>query len=122
MSFEQIPGTSVSDRRDRSISAQQVAHGTASEQLHLRNYDSIEGYDLEIRLQREQQSAFERRVYLPPGAVRCLGEVVTPGNWQVTVSMDEKRQERAWCSLGPAVGQTAVLECGNGIIAVRERP
>lgn len=121
MNLEQIPAPSECTLTDHSIADQQVAHGTPREQLHLRNHDIIEGYDLDIRLEDDQQCAIERHLYLQPGADRGLGELVSPGNWQVTVSLDANTEMRSWCSLGPANGHTAVIECGNGVVTVRQR-
>jgi hypothetical protein len=121
MNFEQVPDPSDSGLADRSIAAQQVTHGIRREQLHLRNHDIVEGYDIDIRLQSEEGSSFNRQIYLQPGAVRCLGDLVPAGNWQVSVSLDGKSDETAWCALGPTIGHTAVIECGNGVVTVGQR-
>jgi hypothetical protein len=121
MSSERFGSAPDSARLEREPSSRRVAHSTEHEQLHLRNYDRRQGYDLDFRLCRDDQCAFDRRIYLQPGGVRCLGGLVQPGEWQVVVSLDGKPSTREQCSIGPSIGQTAVIECGNGVVTVTER-
>lgn len=122
MSSEQLRDDSGRELLNESISSQQVAHRTANEQVHIRNHDVTAGYDLMVRLQQYGRSGFKQQLYLQPGATRCLGDLVPAGEWEVVVSIDGKPPTKKWCSIGPGICETAVIECGNGIVAIRERP
>jgi hypothetical protein len=122
MSSEQLRDDPERALLEESIAPQQVAHRTANQQLHIRNHDVTAGYDLMVRLKQYGRSGFRERLYLQPGDTRCLGDLVPAGEWEVGVSIDGKPTTTKWCSIGPNVAETAVIECGNGIVAIRERP
>jgi hypothetical protein len=94
---------------------------TSDEQLQCRNYDHDRGYDLTVTLQRDGTCALARRYHLQPGAVRCLGDLVPAGTWTVVVTLDGGAPRRATCTIGPNPDETAVVECGNGALAVSQR-
>jgi hypothetical protein len=101
-------------------SATAVAARTPAEQLHCRNYDHERGYDLTVTFQRDG-TCEARQYHLQPGAVRCLGDIVSPGTWDVVVTLDGGDPRRATCRIGSTGAETVVVECGNGAVAVRGR-
>jgi hypothetical protein len=93
----------------------------ANEHVHCRNYDHTSGYDLNITIRRMDTIAFDERLYLQPGRLRTLSDVVPSGTWQVSVSLDRQTARTAVCSIGPSSEQTVVVECGNGALSVTDR-
>jgi hypothetical protein len=87
-------------------------------QIRFRNYDHAQGYDVDLAIRRADVTGYEDRVYLQPGAVRCLRNLVPPGTWHVAVSIDNGNPRGIVCSIGPAIDTTVVVECGNGALSV----
>jgi hypothetical protein len=109
------------DTRPPTLEAELSITNDATEHIHCRNYDHNCGYDVHIVIRQVDSIAFERRIYLQPGSVRSLSDVVPTGTWQVSVSLDESCSRTVVCSIGPTNDQTVVVECGNGAISVTDR-
>jgi hypothetical protein len=105
----------------RSPGPQLFLSEEATEHVRCRNYDHDCGYDIQIVIRRVNSTAFDRRLHLRPGGVRSLSDVVPTGTWQVAVSLDGAQPRTGICAIGQSIDQTAVVECGNGAIAVSDR-
>jgi hypothetical protein len=98
-----------------------IGSEAATEHVQCRNHDHECGYDVQVVIRRADTTAFDERLYLQPGGVRSLSDVVPSGTWQVVVSLDGGSPRTAICSIGPSLDQTVVVECGNGALSVTDR-
>jgi len=104
----------ASEEREASSVAQR------SEEIHVRNFDVTRAYDLTVEVRDSRGLAFATRYYLTPGkTVSELGRL-PPGEYEVHVELDGRREQTAVCEIdGTPVG-TALIEVGNGTVSVTE--
>lgn len=113
--------------RDRSDDRSQ--HRTAgaqravprSEAIHIRSYDHQWSYDLDVELVTDEgETAFRERYYLLPGHTESESSIVPQGDYELRVTLDNRHEERLECRIGSTPGHTAVIEVGNGALALTE--
>jgi len=91
-----------------------------SEELHLRNFDVSREHTLTVRVSDDDGLVFASRYYLTPGkTVSELGRV-PPGEYEVRVELDGRRQQTATCEVGETPSKTALVEVGNGTVSLTE--
>ncbi|MFB6302857.1 MAG: hypothetical protein ABEH78_08365 [Haloferacaceae archaeon] len=89
------------------------------EDRHLRNYDADRTYEPTLVVTRPDGGVVTRRTYrLPPGQCRSERDLVDPGTYVVRVRLDDSHDARAVCRIGDDVDATALVEPGNGAVAV----
>lgn len=105
----------TSDRAsDRSVEA-------SSEDIHIRNYDHQLGYDLDVEiLVPGGRRVFTGRYYLQPGQTTSECDTLTSGEYELRVTLDNDRTETLHCRISSALDHTAVIEVGNGGLALTE--
>lgn len=92
-----------------------------SEALHIRSYDHQEAYDLDVEfVSRNGETVFQKHYYLLPGHIESESSVVPSGTYQLRVSLDNSRIETLECRIDSSPGHTAVIEIGNGALALTE--
>lgn len=92
-----------------------------TEQLHLRSHDHRWAYDIDVVVRRvDGERAFERRYYLQPGETISEPDVLPPGEYRLTVTLDNDHSEELRCHVDASPGHTAVVEVGNGVLSVTE--
>lgn len=103
-------------------SARPVGHdstGQRTEDLYLRNYDPFQGYDLAVTVRDAAgETAFRRRYYFQPGEVESESGLLAPGEYEVTVELDNHRRKTVTCRVGPDPDETVHVELGNGAVSV----
>ncbi|WP_267161020.1 hypothetical protein [Halovenus salina] len=91
-----------------------------SEELHLRNFDVSREHTLTVRVSDDDGLVFANRYYLTPGkTVSELGRI-PPGEYEVRVELDGRRQQTATCEIGERPSKTALVEVGNGTVSLTE--
>lgn len=91
-----------------------------SEELHLRNFDLNREYTLTVRVTDRDGLVFANRYYLAPGkTVSELGRL-QPGEYEVRVELDGRRQRTATCEIGETPDETALVEVGNGTVSLTQ--
>ena len=92
-----------------------------SEALHLRNYDHQEAYDVDVAfVTYNGETVFQNHYYLVPGDVESESSVVSSGNYELRVRLDNSRLETLDCRIDSSPDHTAVIEIGNGAMALSE--
>lgn len=91
-----------------------------SENLFIRNYDPYEAYDLTVAVSDAEGSVFEERYFFQPGQIETVRGVLVPGEYEVTVELDNRRRKTATCRVGHSPHQTIHVEMGNGIVSLTE--
>ena len=109
------------ERRGRAASSARTRQSgqLATELLHLRSYDHRRGYDLDVEARSvDGGRAVERRYYLQPGEAVSERNVLPPGVYELTVTLDNDEEKRLRCRLDASPDHTAVVEVGNGVISL----
>jgi hypothetical protein len=91
-----------------------------SENLFIRNYDPYEAYDLTVSVSDTEAPVFEERYFFQPGQIETVRGVLVPGEYEVTVELDNRRRKTATCRVGDSPHQTIHVEMGNGIVSLTE--
>lgn len=92
-----------------------------TEDIHVRNYDVKWGYDVVVEItDGDGECVFEERYYLLPGQAKSEFGIVDPGDYDITVELDNHRTEATRCSIGTAPEHTALIEVGNGTVTLNE--
>ncbi|SDJ93382.1 hypothetical protein SAMN05216226_11250 [Halovenus aranensis] len=91
-----------------------------SEELHLRNFDLNREYTLTVQVSDGDGLVFANRYYLTPGkTVSELGRI-PPGEYEVRVELDGRRQQTATCEIDRTPRETALVEVGNGTVSLTQ--
>lgn len=112
-STDAAPEETADETADRRIARR-------SEELHLRNFDVSREHTLTVRVSDDDGLVFANRYYLTPGkTVSELGRI-SPGEYEVRVELDGRRQQTATCEIGETPSKTALVEVGNGTVSLTE--
>lgn len=91
------------------------------EDVHIRNYDFRQGYDLDLTVSTETgTSVLDGRFYFQPGAFRSLENTLEPGRYEVTVRLDDGDPETTTCEVDDEPDGGLLIELGNGQVSVTE--
>lgn len=92
-----------------------------SEVLYIRSYDHQWAYDLDVEIMTEDGvTVFQERYYLLPGHIESESNVVPDGDYQLRVTLDNSYSETLDCRIDSSPDHTAVIEVGNGALALTE--
>ncbi|MEF8775470.1 MAG: hypothetical protein V5A43_03075 [Haloarculaceae archaeon] len=92
-----------------------------SETIFLRNYDPYRAYDLEVSVvDGSGTEVFGGRYYFQPGQIESVRGGLDPGDYEVTVELDNRREKTVECTVDDAPEHTIHVEIGNGIASVTE--
>lgn len=92
-----------------------------SEALHIRSYDHQRSYDLDVELMTaDGETVFRERYYLLPGHTESEASIVPRGDYELRVTLDNKNEETLECQIDSTPEHTAVIEVGNGALALTE--
>jgi len=92
-----------------------------SETIFLRNYDPYRAYDLELAVNDESGTeVFGGRYYFQPGQIESIRGALEPGEYEVTVVLDDRREKTVSCTVDDEPEHTIHVEIGNGIVSVTE--
>ncbi|ELZ29267.1 hypothetical protein C475_03584 [Halosimplex carlsbadense 2-9-1] len=106
---------------DRSPGRSATREPPRTEDIHLRNYDRECGYDLDVTvLGRGEDPVFESRYFCQPGEVIAVENVLPPGEYEVVVELDNRREVATECRVSSAPGHTVRVEVGNGTVSLTE--
>ena len=106
---------------DRRSGRRATRETPRSEDIHLRNYDREWGYDLEVTVRGSgDEPVFESRYYCQPGEVIAVENVLAPGEYEVRVELDNRREVAAECRVSSAPDHTVRVELGNGTVSLSE--
>lgn len=94
---------------------------SGSEALHIRSYDHQWAYDIEVELlAADGTSVFHKQYYLLPGRIESEASAIPSGDYRLRVTLDNEQRETLDCRIGESPGHTAVVEIGNGVVALAE--
>lgn len=91
-----------------------------SETIHVRSYDHQRAYDVHVELVDDDDTVFEERYYLLPGTTASEMDAVPRGTYELRVTLDNTSRETTDCHLDSSAEHTAVIEVGNGTVALTE--
>jgi hypothetical protein len=113
----ELPAVGTRDRQSRT---QSVATGTHSEEIHIRNFDDNQTYDLTLSVHMDGESVLTSTYQLTPG--RRISEIyrLPAGVYDVEVRLDGDQIETARCEIGSVPERTALIEVGNGTVSVTQ--
>lgn len=118
----QYPGLTAQLRRanwafDDSIDRRYDREGV--EDIHLRNHDLREGYDIELTFDGPSRT-INRRYYLQPGRAESYRDVVPTGTYEVRATLDNQPVSTRRCRIGDDPARTVLIEVGNGVLTLTE--
>jgi hypothetical protein len=116
-------GTDDLPSHNRSQESARVVASIAdrSEDILLRNYDHRSGYDLHLTVVTHPDSTtFQKRYYLPPGAVVSECDLLPSPDCEITVVLDGVQEMSIQCQIDSSPDHTAVIEIGNGNLSLTE--
>jgi hypothetical protein len=115
-SNESDHGSDLSPREELAA----VGAGAPGEALHVRSYDHQEAYDLDVDfVTKNGETVFEKHYYLLPGDIKTESSVPS-GNYELRVRLDNSHTETLDCRIDSSPTHTAVVEIGNGAVALTE--
>jgi hypothetical protein len=91
-----------------------------SEEIHIRNFDVRRSYDLTVRIYDSGDLAFASRYHLTPGKTESEAGRLQPGEYEVVVELDGRRQARERCRIDATPDRTALVELGNGTVSITQ--
>jgi hypothetical protein len=92
-----------------------------TEDIHVRSHDHRWAYDLDIDVQRaDGKSVFEKRYYVTPGETVGEVDILPPGEYDITVTVDNDHTAERRCRIDASAAHTAVVEVGNGVLSLTE--
>lgn len=91
-----------------------------SEEIFIRNFDVDQAYDLTIEVHDSEGLAFANRYYLTPGKTASELDRLPPGEYELRVELDGRRQQTTTCTIDETPTGTALVEVGNGTLSVTE--
>lgn len=106
--------------KNRESSAQSIANGVQSEEIHIRNFDDNQSYDLTLSVYMDGESVLTSTYQITPG--RRISEIyrLPAGVYDVEVQLDAHQVETARCEIGSTPERTALIEVGNGTVSVTQ--
>ena len=112
-----------SQESDRSLKRGPDISGerSRSEELHIRSYDHQWSYDLDVELvDDEGETLFRERYYMLPDSTESEGSIVPSGQYELHAILDNGERETFPCRIDSNPEHTAVIEVGNGALALSE--
>jgi len=99
---------------------QRTITAVQSEEIHIRNFDDTQTYDLTVTVRREDDSVLSNTYNLTPG--RRISEIyrLPAGIYDVTAKLDTLQHATTRCEIGSTAQRTALIEVGNGIVSVTQ--
>ncbi|MFP4529929.1 MAG: hypothetical protein ACLFNC_01405 [Halodesulfurarchaeum sp.] len=92
-----------------------------SEALHIRSYDHQWSYDLDVEIvTKNGKTVFQEHYYLLPGHTESEVGIVPSGHYELQVIIDNGDEVTFECDIDTTPEHTAVIEVGNGAIALSE--
>ncbi|WP_267163430.1 hypothetical protein [Halovenus salina] len=91
-----------------------------SEEIHIRNFDLNQAYDLTIEVRDSRGLVFANRYYLTPGKIVSELGQLPAGEYEVQVELDGRRQQTTLCEIDETPERTALIEVGNGTVSATE--
>jgi hypothetical protein len=106
----------------RALTTQREAEHpeTATEDIHIRNYDTRESHTLWVRVVEDGTCVFERSYRLRPGEAESELDALPEGEYDVEVELDGLRRRVGRCEVGEGPERTVLVEMGNGTVSVTE--
>jgi hypothetical protein len=94
---------------------------TRSEDVHIRNYDAQQEHGITIEVRTpENDVVLTKQYHLQPGETRSELDLLPNGEYELRVALDDGTVDALQCRIGDSADQTAVVELGNGVVAVTE--
>lgn len=91
-----------------------------AEDVLIRNYDFQWGYDVDVAVTgADGETVHEERYYLQPGGTRSEFDVFEPGDYEVRVTIDNRRETAARVRVDDAT-DGVLVELGNGAVSVHD--
>jgi len=90
---------------------------SATEDIHLRNYDGDRAHTVWINVVDDGERVFETTRRLPPGGTASI-DAVEPGEYEIEAGSDGLRRTVGRCRIGDSATETARIEMGNGVVSV----
>ena len=92
------------------------------EDIHIRNYDFRQGYDLELTVINTQteQTVYDDRFYFQPGQDKSLQNLLDAGIYRVSVQLDDGETKLMTCEIDTFPQGGILIELGNGQVSVTE--
>lgn len=108
--------------RNRQESEQAVdSTADRTEDILIRNYDHRSGYDLHLTVSTHpDNTTFQKRYYLPPGAVVSECDLLRSIDCKITAVLDDVQEVSRHCRIDSSPDHTAVIEIGNGTLSLTE--
>jgi hypothetical protein len=103
--------------------SEQVVDSTAdrTEDILIRNYDHRSGYDLHLTvITHPDNTTFQKRYYLPPGAVVSECDLLRSIDCKITAVLDDVQEVSRHCQIDSSPDHTAVIEIGSGTLSLTE--
>jgi hypothetical protein len=103
--------------------SERVVDSTAdsNEDILIRNYDHRSGYDLHLTvITHPDNTTFQKRYYLPPGAVVSECDLLPSIDCKITAVLDDVQEASRHCRIDSSPDHTAVIEIGNGTLSLTE--
>lgn len=91
-----------------------------SEDLHVRNLDASRSYELMIIVRTVEEPVITTRYQLSPGKRVSEFEQLPPGTYTVVAELRNKRRSAARCEIDDSPSGGALVEVGNGAVAVTD--
>lgn len=91
-----------------------------TEEIHIRNFDFSRTYDLTVEVYDADGLVFASRYYLTPGKTVSERGRLPPGEYEIRVELDGRRERRLHCEIDDTPDKTALVEIGNGTVSVTE--
>lgn len=93
---------------------------TATEDIHLRNYDAGSSHLVWVQVLDDGDQVIETTCRLRPGEAHSITDAVPPGEYDIAVGVDGRRRERSRCRIGDGPERTSLVEMGNGVVSITE--
>lgn len=91
-----------------------------TEEIHIRNFDESQSYDLTLAVSMEDESVLSNTYHLTPGRQVRDRYRLSAGVYDVSVCVNDDRTETAECEIGATPERTALVEVGNGTVSVTQ--
>ena len=96
-------------------------HPVTSSQVYMRNYDPYWEYDLTVTVRDGAGNlVYDRRYYFQPGQVKHERDPLQPGEYEVTVELDNRQRKTETCRVSADPDHTIHVELGNGLVSITE--
>ncbi len=114
-------GITVHDTPDDSFDEAATTVSPAySEDIHIRNYDVERAYRVTVDVADGADKVFSETYWLRSGAFLSEIDEIDPGEYEVTVDIDNGRSVTRTCQVDADLDHTVLIELGNGIVSVTQ--